>query len=66
MGGGGAGGEESFLIQAVPRSNITISIDNQENAHLQLKKICHSMTNILEFFLLQAGTSHNSWGPHPR
>ena len=42
MGGGGGGGgrgEESFLIQAVPHSNITISIDNQENAHLQLKKI---------------------------
>ena len=39
--GRGAGGEESFLIQAVPHSNtisipisITISIDNQENAHL--------------------------------
>ena len=37
--GGGGRGEESFLIQAVPHSNIIISIDNQENAHLQLKKI---------------------------
>ena len=24
------------------------------------------MTNILEFFLLQVGASHNSWGPHSR
>ena len=38
-GGGGGRSEESFLIQAVPHSKITISIDNQENAHLQLKKI---------------------------